>query len=71
MNGRKPGPDSKAAKISAFSNNPASQQQQEEAHQKKQLAQGGNGMGGLVVSGIPMSQRTGAPIPNLQGVSAA
>ena len=27
-------------------------------------------MGGLVVSGIPMSQRTGAPIPNLSGVNA-
>lgn len=61
MNGRRPGPDSKAAKVTAFSNN-------EEANQKKH--QGGGNMGGLVVSGIPMSQRVGAPIPNLSGVNA-
>lgn len=65
MNGRRPGPDSKAAKISAFSNNPTAS---EDTHQKKH--QGGGNMGGLVVSGIPMSQRVGAPIPNLSGVNA-
>ena len=70
-NGRKPGPDSKAAKISAFNNNPTPP---DDLYQKKSqpvgVTPGGNSIGGLVVSGIPMSQRAGAPIPNLQGVNA-
>ena len=65
-NGRKPAPESKAAKISAFNNGPPGT---DEANSKKYQGGGAN-MGGLVVSGIPMSQRTGAPIPNLTSVNA-
>ena len=58
--------ESKAAKISAFNNGPPGT---DEANSKKYQGGGAN-VGGLVVSGIPMSQRTGAPIPNLTSVNA-
>jgi hypothetical protein len=68
LQGRKLGenPNKNAIKVSNFSNNNLTA---EEPGMKKPAA-AGSSLGGLVVSGIPMSQRQGAPIPNLSSVSA-